>query len=81
MPAQRLQYRDVGDVVSLIAFAVYFNKPSHLPSFIIELLWHNLLAATADFGQHLVLTCEEVLGQARTPGPHRRSALNNIIAC
>jgi hypothetical protein len=73
MPAQHLQYRGIEE----LAFAAYFNKTSSLPSFVLEFLWANLLAAARD----AALTCQEVLGQARVPGPHRRSALNNLIAC
>jgi hypothetical protein len=76
MPARRLRYRGIEE----IAFAAYFNKPSSLPAFILDFLWSNFLIACVDVGQHLVLTFEEVIGQARPPGPNSRSCLNNLIA-
>lgn len=76
MPARRLRYRGLEE----IAFAAYFNKGSTLPAFVLDFIWSNFLIACVDVGQHLVLTVEELIGQARPPGPHSRSSLNNLIS-
>ena len=75
MPAHRLHFRGVEEIV----FAAYFNRSSDLPSFILDFLLSNLLVACVEVGRYLVLTCNELIEGARLPQPHHRSALNHLI--